>query len=77
MDTIRRQAEMAAKGQPYGLRELPPPMEIKKKVSAKAAALAAAAAVPKEAEPLDENRLKLRLDALARRRANAAKNPEV
>ena len=77
MDTIRRQAELAARGKVYGVRELPPPMEIKKKVSAKAAALAAAAATPKEAEPLDENRLKLRMEALARRRANAARNPEV
>lgn len=77
MDTIRRQAELAAQGKIYGVRELPPPMEIKKKVSAKAAALAAAAATPKEAEPLDENRMKLRMEALARRRANAARNPEV
>src|SRR5688572_21285683 len=71
MDTIRRQAELASKGKVYGVRELPPPMEIKKKVSAKAAALAAAATT-KEPEPLDENRLKLRMEALARRRANAA-----
>jgi NADH-quinone oxidoreductase subunit B len=75
MDIIRRQAELAAQGQPFGVRELPPPMEIRKTVSVKAAALAAAA--PKEAEPIDENRLQRRMEALARRRANAAKNPEV
>lgn len=77
MDIIRRQAELAAQGKPFGIRQLPAPMEIRKTVSSKAAALSAAAAVPKEAEPIDENRLQRRLDALARRRANAASNPEV
>jgi NADH-quinone oxidoreductase subunit B len=77
MDIIRRQAELAAQGQPFGVRELPPPMEIRKTVSTKAAALAAAATEAKAPEPVDENVLQRRLDALARRRANAAKNPEV
>lgn len=77
MDIIRRQAELAVQGQPFGVRELPPPMEIRKTVSTKAAALASAATEAKEPEPVDENVLQRRLDALARRRANAAKNPEV
>lgn len=76
MDIIRRQAEYAAQGKTYGVRELPPPMEIKKKVSAKAAALSAAT-VATAPEPLDENRLKRRMEALERRRAFATKNPEV
>jgi NADH-quinone oxidoreductase subunit B len=76
MDIIRRQAELAAQGKPFGGRELPPPMEIRKTVSAKAAALSAAAEA-KAPEPVDENVMQRRLDALARRRANAAKNPEV
>jgi NADH-quinone oxidoreductase subunit B len=77
MDIIRRQAELAAQGQPFGVRELPPPMEIRKTVSTKAAALAAVSTEAKAPEPVDENVLQRRLDALARRRANAAKNPEV
>ncbi|MBC8097980.1 MAG: hypothetical protein H7Y11_00930, partial [Armatimonadetes bacterium] len=76
MDTIRRQAELAAQGKPFGVRQLPPPMKIEKKLSAKAAALATASAAP-VAEALDENVMQRRLDALARRRANAQKNPEV
>ncbi len=75
MDIIRRQAQLAAEGKPYGVRELPPPMEIKKQVSAKAAALASTAVA--EPAPVDENILELRMQALAKRREFAQKNPEV
>jgi NADH-quinone oxidoreductase subunit B len=73
MDIIRRQAELAALGKPYGIRELPgaPAKEV---VPAKAAAPAAeaVAAVPAaegEVDPAKAERLRKREEALARKRA--------
>lgn len=75
MDTIRRQAEMAAQGQPFGIRELPEgPMYVPKPKQVPARAAAAEAAV---AEPTDEARVariqELRMAALAKKRAHDAK----
>src|SRR5215510_4258095 len=59
MDLIRQQAELAAQGKPFGIRELPKPVEVAApKVPAKAAAGAAKA-----------ERLRKREEALARKRA--------
>lgn len=76
MDTIRRQAELAAQGKPSGLRELPPKLEIKRAIPARAATAVATEA--KQVGPVrDEATLKLiaerRLEALARKRAFDAK----
>lgn len=75
MDTIRRQAELAAQGKPSGLRELPPKLEIKRAIPARAAT---AVTEVKQVGPVrDEATLKLiaerRLEALARKRAFDAK----
>lgn len=77
MDLIRRQAELAAEGKAYGVRELPPRMEIKRKLPVRAAA-AAAAPEKKDVGPhYDEATRQLiqerRLEALARKRAYDAK----
>ncbi|PJF21318.1 MAG: NADH-quinone oxidoreductase subunit B [Phototrophicales bacterium] len=72
MDMIRRQAELAALGQPVGVRELPskPIYEaVPKQMSARAAAAAEAAAAPAQADPSAEMVLELRKKALARKRA--------
>jgi hypothetical protein len=76
MDTIRRQAELAAQGQPFGIRELPPKLEIKRAIPARTAT--AAATEVKQVGPVrDEATMKLiaerRLEALARKRAFDAK----
>lgn len=76
MDTIRRQAELAAKGQPFGVRELPPKLEVKRAIPARTAT--AAATEVKQVGPVrDEATMKLiaerRLEALARKRAFDAK----
>jgi NADH-quinone oxidoreductase subunit B len=72
MDIIRRQAELAAQGKPYGVRELPPRLEIKRVIPARAAA--AAAPPKKDVGPVyDEATKQLiqerRMEALARKRA--------
>jgi NADH-quinone oxidoreductase subunit B len=76
MDTIRRQAELAAQGQPFGIRELPPKLEIKRAIPARTTTAAATEA--KQVGPVrDEATMKLiaerRLEALARKRAFDAK----
>ena len=88
MDTIRRQAELAALGQPVGVRELPEPVEVKKAIPRKAAAKKAESASKSEAPaPVAEGgdkeakkaaiREQRRQEALARKAAReAAKNSE-
>ncbi len=78
MDTIRKNAEMAAAGQPYGARELPPPFEIVKiERQIPAGAEAAEATIVEESDDGDDPRraiiLERRLEALARKRARDAK----
>lgn len=78
MDIIRRQAELAAAGQPYGVRELPGHMPIRK-ISLPGVAVGAetgAAAKKKgavEEDPLREEKLRLRIAALARKREAESK----
>lgn len=75
MDTIRRQAELAALGQPYGVRELPelPVVEKKSKiVAAKASAGAEDAAADMDADPAKAERVRKREEAMARLRARKA-----
>jgi hypothetical protein len=75
MEIIRQQAERAAKGEPYGVRELPAAAidVVAKKVTAGAKA-APAVAAPTAAEvaatdPEKAERLRKREEALARKRA--------
>lgn len=71
MDIIRRQAELAAAGKPFGVRELPaPPKAEPKKVAARAEAPVAAA--NEEVDPAKAERLRKREEALARKRAKQA-----
>ncbi len=92
MELIRQQAEKAARGEPYGVRELPPAaIEVVEKqkaalaaksapaAAAKAPAGAAAAAAPtaaEEVDPVKAERLRKREEALARKRARAAEKGE-
>ncbi|MDX1995640.1 MAG: NADH-quinone oxidoreductase subunit B family protein [bacterium] len=74
MDIIRRNAELAALGKPYGGRELPK-LEIKKTIPAKAAAPAKAAPTAAEVaadDPVKAERLRKREEALARKKAAQA-----
>ena len=76
MDLIRRQAELAAAGKPYGVRELPPTIKVSNapKVAAKQAAPAVAAKASTGAtddDPEKAARLAKREAALARKRATA------
>jgi NADH-quinone oxidoreductase subunit B len=74
MDIIRRQAELAAQGKAYGVRELPP-FEIKKTIAAKATPAAAAgpaAPLSEEDEALKAERTRKRKEALARKLAREA-----
>jgi NADH-quinone oxidoreductase subunit B len=74
MDIIRRQAEKAAAGRPFGVRELPKPLEVEKpKVAAKAGVAPAAAG---EMDPAKAERLRKREEALARKRAAEAAKKE-
>jgi NADH-quinone oxidoreductase subunit B len=66
MDIIRRQAELAAAGQPYGVRELPPVVKTTKAIPSKAAKAAAP-------EVIDEGEAKRREEALRRRQAVLAR----
>lgn len=71
MDTIRRQAELAAEGKPFGIRELPV-VEVKpKKIAApaKAAPAGDGAATAAADDPAKAERLRKREEALARKRA--------
>ncbi|MGQ9887391.1 MAG: NADH-quinone oxidoreductase subunit B [Aggregatilineales bacterium] len=71
MDIIRRQAELAAAGQPYGVRDLPAPM-LASKAETKTDGTGAAAAAPAqqtEADPEKAERMRKREEALARKRA--------
>jgi NADH-quinone oxidoreductase subunit B len=76
MDLIRRQAELAAQGLPYGGRELPPaalgqfdkPAASKPKAVPAAAAAAAGAAAAAD-DPEKAERMRKREEALARKRA--------
>jgi NADH-quinone oxidoreductase subunit B len=74
MDLIRRQAEMAAQGKQFAVRELPA-LPAKKVEPKKVAAPAATAAVPTsatETDPVKAERLRKREEALARKRAREA-----
>lgn len=77
MDTIRRQAELAALGGPVGVRELPASV-VEEKAPAKAAPKGGAAAPKADAEmdPEKAERLKKREAALARKRAREAAKSE-
>lgn len=70
MDLIRRQAEAAAAGKAFGVRDLPPPMKIEKAAPKAAAAKAAAttAAAAATDDPDKAERLRKREAALARKR---------
>jgi NADH-quinone oxidoreductase subunit B len=75
MDIIRRQAELAALGQPFGVRELPEaPKAEPKQVAARAQA--AAPTADAEMDPEKAARLKKREEALARKRAREAAKSE-
>ena len=89
MELIRQQAEKAARGEPYGVRELPPAVievvEKKKQaiaakaapaVAATASAGAAAPAAAEEVDPVKAERLRKREEALARKRAREAAKGE-
>jgi NADH-quinone oxidoreductase subunit B len=73
MDIIRKQAELAALGQPFGVRELPAPVITIKPVAARPAAStnsgAVAAAASADGDPAKAERLRKREEALARKRA--------
>jgi NADH-quinone oxidoreductase subunit B len=76
MELIRRQAELAAAGQPFGVRELPPAViaDVEKAVAASKPAAPAVTAPPTAAEvaeidPEKAERLRKREEALARKRA--------
>jgi NADH-quinone oxidoreductase subunit B len=66
MDLIRRQAELAAAGKPYGVRELPPVVKTTKAIPSKAAKAAVA-------EVVDEGEIKRREEAARRRQAVLAR----
>ncbi len=72
MDLIRRQAELAAQGQPAYIRELPPVVKKVKAVPAAAKAAAAVGAGTAEGDPRAEEIQKRRMAALARKRARDA-----
>jgi hypothetical protein len=85
MELIRQQAERAARGESYGVRELPPVAidaieKAKAKVAAaKPAAVAATVATAAEAvadDPAKAERLRKREEALARKRAQQAQKGE-
>lgn len=74
MDIIRRQAELAAAGQAYGVRELPAPVMEVETSAAKAGAharpaSAGAPAAAAGADPEKDERMRKREEALARKRA--------
>jgi NADH-quinone oxidoreductase B subunit len=71
MDIIRRQAELAAQGQPSGVRELPA-VAVKEVTPADGGAAAKAAPSDEEIDPKKAERLKKREAALARKRAREA-----
>ncbi|MCB9451678.1 MAG: NADH-quinone oxidoreductase subunit B [Anaerolineaceae bacterium] len=66
MDLIRRQAELAAAGKPFGVRDLPAPIKVEKAAPKKAAAAKTTAATD---DPEKAERLRKREAALARKRA--------
>jgi NADH-quinone oxidoreductase subunit B len=72
MDLIRRQAQLAAQGQPTYIRELPPVIKKVKAVPAAAKAKAAVGAGVVEGDPRAEEIQKRRMAALARKRARDA-----
>lgn len=72
MDLIRRQAQLAAQGQPTYIRELPPVVKKVKAVPAAAKATAAVGAGDVEGDPRAEEIQKRRMAALARKRARDA-----
>ncbi len=80
MELIRQQAAKAARGEPYGVRELPADVVesvTKKKLAANAApaaakGVAAGAAAAMSDDPAQAERMRKREEALARKRARAA-----
>ena len=78
MDLIRQQAQLAAQGLPYGVREVPvrtlEPMRTIAAAAPTAAAGAGAAAASDGDDPRAVERLKRRQEALARKRAFMQKN---
>jgi NADH-quinone oxidoreductase subunit B len=71
MDLIRRQAELAAAGQPYAVRELPPIVKSTKTLKAKVTTAAAVVADPGD-DARHQEAQRRRLAALARKRARDA-----
>lgn len=69
MDLIRRQAQLAASGQPFAVRELPPRAVEVAKVPAKVKVVEAASAAPADADPAKAERMRKREEALARKHA--------
>ena len=74
MDLIRRQAEMAAAGKTFAIRNLPEPIKVEKAAPKAAAAKAAVAATD---DPAKAERLRKREEALARKRAAQGQNTPI
>lgn len=75
MDLIRRQAELAAKGLPYGKRDLPPLKPVSAPALSKATPKAAAPTAAEADDPAKAERQRKREEALARKRAGEAPAP--
>ena len=72
MDMIRRQAELAAQGKEFGVRELPPRIEAEKVAPKKVAAAAGDAEGGEEMDPEKARRIRKREEAMERLRARRA-----
>ncbi len=72
MDMIRRQAELAAQGKEFGVRELPPRIEAEKAAPKKVAAAAGDAEGGEEMDPEKARRIRKREEAMERLRARRA-----
>jgi NADH-quinone oxidoreductase subunit B len=72
MDLIRTQAQLAAAGKPFGVRELPPRKVEVPKVPAKVKVAEAAATAEATDDPAKAERLRKRQEALARKHAGEA-----
>ena len=68
MDLIRRQAELAAAGKPYGVREIPAPAQISETPKVEAVAKSASAGESEE-DAAKAERMRKREEALARKKA--------
>lgn len=72
MDMIRRQAELAAQGKEFGVRELPPRIEAEKAAPKKVAAAAGDAEGGEDMDPEKARRIRKREEAMERLRARRA-----